>query len=234
MTRILGIVGGTGPESTVDYYRSIVASWQRRNPDGSYPCVIINSVEAGRIFRLLGEGDFSAVAGDMTTAIDQLAAAGAGAALLAANATHLASAEIEAASPIPLIHIADAARDAARAQGYRRLGIFGTRFVMDAPMYPERFAAAGMTVVVPTTDEMEYIHAKYFGELVKGSFLDQTREGLVEIIARMRDGDAIDGLILAGTELALFLTEPSYGGVSILNTARIHAEAAVDWLLEAP
>jgi aspartate/glutamate racemase len=86
MTRILGIVGGTGPESTVDYYRSIVASWQRRNADGSYPCVIINSVEAGRIFRLLGEGDFSAVAGDMTTAIDQLAAAGAGAALLAANA----------------------------------------------------------------------------------------------------------------------------------------------------
>jgi aspartate racemase len=234
MTRILGIVGGTGPESTVDYYRSIVAAWQRRNPDGSYPRVIINSVEAGRIFRLLDEGDYSAVAGDMTTAIDQLAAAGAGAALLAANATHLAFAEIEAASPIRLIHIADAARDAAQAQGYRRLGILGTRFVMEAPMYPERFAAAGMTVVAPTADEMEYIHAKYFGELVRGSFLDQTREGLVEIIARMRSGNEIDGVILAGTELALILTEPSYTGVAILNTAKIHAEGAVDWLLEAP
>jgi aspartate racemase len=231
MARVLGIVGGTGPESTVDYYRSIVASWQRRNPDGSYPRLIINSVEAGRIFRLLGEGDYSAVARDLAPAVGQLAAAGADVALLASNASHLAFDEIEAASPVPLIHIVDAARDAAQAEGHHRLGIFGTRFVMEAPMYPDRFAALGMTIVVPKADEAEYIHEKYFGELVRGLFLDGTRKRFVEIIARMRDHDAIDGLILGGTELALTLTEPSYADVSILNTARIHAEAAVDWLL---
>jgi len=231
MTRILGIVGGTGPESTVDYYRSIIASWQRRTDDGSYPRLIINSVEAGGIFRDLAEQDHVRIAGAIVPAIEQLAAAGAGIALLASNATHLAFDQIAPASPLPLIHIVDAATDAAVAAGYRRLGIFGTRFVMESTMYPERFEARGATVVVPTAEERDYIHARYFGELVRGILLDETRDALVGIAARMCDRDGIDGLILGGTELSLILTEPSYAGVPILNTAKIHAEAAVDWLL---
>ena len=231
MTRILGIVGGTGPESTIDYYRSIVALWQQRTGDGSYPRMIINSVEAGRIFRLLGAGDYAGVAEDISAAVAQLAAAGAGAAILASNASHLAFDEIQAGSSIPLIHIVDAARGAAVARGHRRLGIFGTRFVMEAPMYPERFGAHGLMVVAPKPDEQGYIHEKYFCELVPGVFADETRRGLVAIIARMRDRDEIDGLILGGTELALILTEPAYADVRILNTAQTHAEAAVEWLL---
>jgi aspartate racemase len=231
MTRILGIVGGTGPESTVDYYRSIIAVWQRRTDDGSYPRVVINSVEAGQIFRDLATADYAAIAAAVVPAIEQLAAAGAGTALLASNATHLAFDEIAPKSPLPLIHIVDSATEAAVAAGHRRLGIFGTRFVMESPMYHERFGPRGMTVVVPTGEEREYIHGKYFGELVRGMFLDETRDGLVELIGRMRDRDGIDGLILGGTELALILTAESYAGVPILNTARIHAEAAVDWLL---
>lgn len=231
MTRILGIVGGTGPESTVDYYRSIIALWQRRKPDGSYPRLIINSVEAGRIFRLLGEHDFSGIAREVAPAVDQLAAAGAGAALLASNATHLAFDEIAAVSPIPLLHIVDAARNAAAVRGHRRLGIFGTRFVMEAPMYPDRFGPRGMEIVMPTPEERDYIHTKYFGELVRGVFLDETRDRLVEIVATMRDRDRIDGLILGGTELSLILTEPAYAEVPILDTAKTHTDAAVDWLL---
>jgi aspartate racemase len=231
MARILGIVGGTGPESTVDYYRTIIAIWQRRTDDGSYPRLLINSVEASQIFRDLAAGDHVAIAAAIVPAIGQLAAAGAGTALLASNATHLAFDEIAPGSPIPLIHIVDAASGAAAAAGHRRLGILGTRFVMEAPMYPDRFGARGMAVVTPTPEEREYVHARYFGELVRGVFLDETRDGLVEIVAAMRDRDGIDGLILGGTELALILTEPTYAGVPILNTARTHAEAAVDWLL---
>jgi len=73
--RILGIVGGTGPESTIDYYRSIVASWRRRSPDGSYPRLIVNSVEAGGVFRLLDQGHYAAVASQLAEAVRQLAAA---------------------------------------------------------------------------------------------------------------------------------------------------------------
>jgi aspartate racemase len=231
VTRILGIVGGTGPESTIDYYRALVAGWRRRNPDGSYPRVIIDSVELGRVMRWLEKGDVESVGKELGTAVGELAAAGAGVALLASNWVHLAFDQVAATAPIPLIHIVDAARAAALARGYRRLGLFGTRFVMEASMYPDRFAP-DIGIVAPAPDERAYIHAKYLDELIPGTILDETRTELVSIIAAMRDRDGIDGLILGGTELALILTADTYAGVPILDTARIHVEAALDWLLE--
>lgn len=231
--RVLGIVGGVGPESTIDYYRSLVASWRRRRPDGSYPRVIIDSVEAGRVIRLLGEGEFGAVGRDLGAALGELAAAGCGRALIASNATHLAFDHIDPLPRMPMIHIVDAARDAAVAGGHRRLGLIGTRFVMQARLYPDRFEPVGLTIAIPTPDEQEIVHGIYMGELIAGEFRDDSRQQLVDVIAAMRDRDHIDGAILGGTELALILTEPIYAGVPILNTARIHVEAALDWLLEA-
>jgi aspartate racemase len=134
--RVLGIVGGAGPESTIDYYRSLVATWRRRRPDGSYPRVIIDSVEAGRLIRRLGEGDFAAAGRDLGAALGELARAGCGRALIASNATHLAFEHIDPPPSMPMIHIVDAARDAAIAGGHRRLGLIGTRFVMQSRLLP--------------------------------------------------------------------------------------------------
>ena len=229
--RVLGVVGGTGPESTVDYYRSIVAAWRRRRPDGTYPRVIIDSVEAGAVFRLLADGGFAEIGRIVGAALGELAAAGCGRALLASNASHLAFDQIDPPPPIPLIHIVDAARDAASAAGHRRLGIIGTRFVMESRLYPDRFTPAGIEVVLPNEDERAAVHRIYFGELVQGVFRDESRDELVAIVAAMRDRDGIDGVILGGTELALILTEPTAAGVPVLNTAQVHVDAAVDWLL---
>lgn len=229
--RVLGIVGGTGPESTVDYYRSLVATWRRRRPDGSYPRVILDSVEGGRVIRLLGEGEFAAVGREIGAALGALAAAGCGRALLASNAVHLVFDEIDPPPTIPLIHIVDVTRDAAVAGGYRRLGLLGTSFVMRSTLYAARFEPSGVAIVVPTPEEQDLVHRIYLGELVPGDFRDDSRAQLVAVIAAMRDRDGIDGLILGGTELALTLTEASYAGVPILNTARIHVDAAIDWLL---
>lgn len=230
--RILGIVGGIGPESTIDYYRALVATWRRRRPDGSYPRVIIDSVEAGRVIRLLGEGEFAAAGRMLGAALRELAAAGCACALIASNATHLAFGQIEPPPPMPMIHIVEAAREAAIGRGHRRLGLIGTRFVMQSRLYNDRFEPAGFKVVVPPAAEQELVHAIYMGELLLGDIRDDSRERLVEVIDAMRERDAIDGLILGGTELALTLTEPTYAGVAIVNTAQIQVDAAVDWLLD--
>ena len=229
--RILGIVGGIGPESTIDYYRSIVAAWRRHRPDGSYPRVIIDSVEAGRVIRLLGEGEFPAVGRALGAALRELAAAGCGRALIASNATHLAFDDIFPPPAMPMIHIVEATRDAAVRAGHRRLGLIGTRFVMQSQLYLDRFDPVGITVVAPMVDEQETVHSIYMGELLVGEIRDDSRARLVAVIAAMRDRDGIDGAILGGTELALTLTEPAYAGVAILNTAGIHVDAAVAWLL---
>jgi aspartate racemase len=231
MTRVLGIVGGTGPESTIDYYRRLITTWRERGPAGTYPRVIVDSVEGGAIVRLLGAGDRSAVAAEISAAVRELAAAGAGIALLASNATHLAFDEIEATAPIPLIHIVDSARDAAIRGGHSRLGLIGTRFVMEADLYPSRFGPAGIEIVLPTPAERALVHDRYMTELLAGVVLDRTRDELVSIVAAMRDRDSIDGVLLGGTELSLILPEAAYAGVPILNTAQIHIDAAIDWLL---
>jgi aspartate racemase len=232
--RILGIVGGTGPESTIDYYRSIIAGYRRRRPDGTFPRIIIDSVDGGTVIAHLGAGDYQAVGRAFGAALAELAAAGCGRALIASNAGHLAYESVDPPSPIELIHIVDAARAAAVAAGNRRLGIIGTRFVVTSRLYPDRFAPAGIEIVTPSADEQETVHGIYLGELVEGVFRDESRQRLVEVIAAMRDRDGIDGVILGGTELALTLTEPAYAGVPILDTAKIHAAAAVDWLLGGP
>jgi aspartate racemase len=229
--RILGIVGGTGPESTVDYYRSLVATWRRRRPDGTYPRVIINSIEAGRLFENLGSADFDAVGRQLGPAVAALADAGCQRALLASNASHLAFARIEPAPRIPLIHIVEAARDVAVRSGFHRLGLLGTRFVMESAMYPIVLAPAGLQVVVPTSAEREHVHEIYFGELVAGVIRNESRDALAAVVAAMRDRDGIDAVVLGGTELALILTEPTCAGVPLIDTAHAHVEAAVDWLL---
>jgi aspartate racemase len=229
--RVLGIVGGTGPESTIDYYRSLITTWRRRRPDGSYPRVVINSIEAGRVFQSLGASDWAAVGRDLGPAVAALRAAGCQRGLLASNASHLAFEAIDPPPAIPLIHIVDAARDAAARNGQRRLGLLGTRFVVESDLYPGRFAPAGIEIVRPTEVERELVHGIYFGELVQGVISEESREALTQVVASMRDRDGIDGVILGGTELALILTDPTCAGLPVLNTAQIHVDAAVDWLL---
>jgi aspartate racemase len=231
--RVLGIVGGTGPESTVDYYRSLIATWRRRRPNGSYPRVIINSIEAGRVFANLGMADYAAVGRDLGAAVAALAAAGCQRALLASNASHLAFEVIAPPPAIPLIHIVDAARDAAASAGFRRLGLIGTRFVVESDLYPARLARAGLEVVLPTPDERELVHAIYIGELVGGVIRDESRAVLREVVGAMRERNGIDAIVLGGTELALIIKEPTFAGVPVLNTAQVHVDAAVDWLLAA-
>jgi aspartate racemase len=229
--RVLGIVGGTGPESTIDYYRSLVATWRRRQPDGSYPRVLIDSIEAGRVFANLGTGDYAAVGADLGAAIVMLTAAGCQRALIASNACHLGFDHISPTPSIPVTHIVDAARDAASRAGYRRLGLLGTRYVVESELYPSRFTPSGMAIVVPTEAEREAVHSIYIGELLEGDIRDESRQALTSVVAAMRDRDAIDAVILGGTELALILTDPTCAGVPVLNTAQTHVDAAVDWLI---
>ncbi|HEU4888574.1 MAG TPA: amino acid racemase [Thermoanaerobaculia bacterium] len=227
----LGIVGGIAPESTIEYYRSIIASYRRQKNDGSYPSILINSIDLTRMIGLIGAGEIRAVTEMLIEAVRQLARGGAEMALFASNTPHLVYEEVAAASPIPMISIVQEACRAANSLDMRRLGLFGTRFTMQAPFYPNLFRASGMTVIAPSAEEQAFIHEKYMGELVPGIFRDDTRARLIEIIGAMKERDGIDGVILGGTELPLTLKEPSYDGVTVLDTTKIHVESAVGWMV---
>ena len=136
--------------------------------------------------------------------------------------------EVKARSPIPFISIVEASRDYAKSRNFKRLALFGTRYTMRADFYQKVFAREGIELVVPEPKDQDYIHEKYFAELVPGIFLPETRENLLAIADRMKDKIDIEGVLLAGTELALILRGESHNGVALLDTGKIHCQATVN------
>ncbi len=229
--KTLGIVGGIGPESTIDYYRQIVALYRARNPDGSFPPVLINSIDMTRMLGLIGANQMTEVTRYLVGEVNKLARAGAEFGLLAANTPHIVFDEIRSDSRIPLISIVEVTCDAARGRDIARAGLFGTRFTMQGTFYPDVFTRRGIQLVTPTEQEQDYIHDKYMRELVHGVFLDETRQGLLSILDRLIDQEHIQGLILGGTELPLILRDEAYRGIPLLDTTKIHVERAVRRML---
>jgi len=226
--KLLGIIGGIGPESTVDYYQTIVGLYRARNRDDSYPPLLINSVDMSRLRKAFEAGDLGAIIEYVVPELHRLQRAGADFGLLAANTPHLVFDDLQRQSPIPLISIVSVTCDAAKARGLKRLALFGTRFTMTAPLYPGVFSKQDIAIVIPDAADQDFIHEKYMNELVNGIFLPETRASLLEIVDRMAQRFSIDGVILGGTELPLILREPAHNGIPFLNTTRIHCEAAVD------
>lgn len=229
--RAVGCVGGLGPESTVDYYRSIIARYRARTGDAGYPHVIINSLDVDRGIAMLDAGRTGELADYLCAGVYALARAGAEFGFIAANTPHLVFDEVQRRSAIPLVSIVRAARERAQTLGVRRLGLFGTGFTMRASFYPEEFERAGMTLVRPAEAERDLIHRRYIDQLLKNQFLDETRREIVAIADRMKREDGIEALILAGTELPLVLRDAPPAGVRLLDTTEIHVEAIVDRLL---
>lgn len=227
----VGMIGGIGPESTVEYYRLIIASYRKQKPDGTYPSIVINSIDLKRMLDRIEANDLTGVAEYLASEVRRLAGAGADWGFLAANTPHVVFDDICRQSPIPLVSIVQATRDAARALQLKRLGLFGTRFTMQGRFYQDAFAREGMTVAVPERADQAYIHDKYMTELVKGVFLPETRERLLAIADRLKEREAIEGLILGGTELPLILQDTMVSGIPVLDTTRIHVGVIVARLL---
>ena len=228
--RTLGLIGGTGPESTIEYYRLLVAKY-REQADGHSPPVIITSVDLKQMIEWMNSGNLAAVANGLVAEFERLQRAGAEFAALTANTPHIVFDELKQRSPIPLISIVEATCEDALARGLKTVGLFGTRFTMEAPFYPEVFSRGGMKLVLPTADEQDYIHGIYLGELLKDIFRPETRARLLEIADEMKRRDNIEGLILGGTELPLVLRAEEHNGMPLLDTTRIHVNKLVTEML---
>lgn len=229
--KLIGMIGGTGPESTIDYYRLFIATYQERKPDGSYPPLVINSIDLTKMLNLLSANDLAALTAYLLQEIHRLAQAGATIGLLASNTPHIVFDDLQRVSPIPLISIVETTCQVALGQHVKRVGLFGTRFTMHGGFYQKVFEREGIELVIPEVADQDYIHTRYMTELVKGVFRAETRGHCVTIAHRLREQHGIEGLILGGTELPLLLRDASEMDMPLLDTARLHIERAVSELL---
>ena len=205
--KTLGLIGGLGPESTQDYYQRIIALYRERTGDEHYPEFVIASVDLKKGLDFMDSNDLSGMGNFLLEGIGKLARAGAEFGIISANTPHIVFDEIAPKSPIPLVSIVEATRTAAKAQDLKRLALMGTRYTMQSDFYPKVFAREGIELFVPKSEDQDYLHEKYFSELVPGKFLPETRAGLLAIVDGMKTTREIDGVILAGTELPLILRD---------------------------
>ena len=229
--KTVGIVGGIAPESTIDYYRLIIVGYREQVRDGSYPSIVIDSIDLTRMLGMVVANDLPKLAEYLTGEVQKLARAGADFGLLASNTPHIVFDEVRRGSPIPLRqHRGSHGRGGSGAEP-ETIGLFGTRFTMQGSFYPTVLATRGITVVAPAPDEQAYIHDRYMTELVKGLFLPETLDRLLAIVERLKEQDHIQGLILGGTELPLALRHVGDRGIPFLDTTKIHVEAIVKEML---
>jgi aspartate racemase len=228
--KILGMIGGIAPGSTVDYYQLCIASYREQTHDGSYPPILINSIDLTRMLALVAENRFTELTEYLRDEVERLAQGGADFGLLASNTPHIVFEELSRLCSIPLLSIVEATCTATQHLGLKTVGLLGTRFTMEGGFYPKVFTRCGIAVRTPPPDDMAYVHDRYMGELVHGDFKAETRQGVMAVIERlMREG--AEGVVLAGTELPLLLRGERDCGVPLLDTASIHVRRAVAEIL---
>ena len=227
----IGLIGGLGPESTLDYYKEIINAFKNEKDDLNYPEMIVYSVNLSEFMRLMKDRADDKIVDDFLDKLKALKKAGADFAAITANTPHLFFDRINEKSGLPLISIVEATCREAMKQGLKRPGLFGTGFTMGATFYQDVLGRQGIEVVLPNQEEKEIINNKLFSEIELGVFKDDTRSLLVDIIARMVREQHIDSLILGCTEFPLILSKKEYAGIPMLNTTKIHVEAIVKYCL---
>ncbi len=224
----LGMIGGLGPESTIDYYRRILEAWEQILP-GTAPSIVIDSLDVQRALRLVST-DRPGLIEYLLASLRRLAGAGVDFAVMTANTPHIVFDDLVARSPVPLLSIVEVCAEEARGRGLGRLALLGTRFTMEGPFYPEVFARYGIAVVPPDDEDRAWVHERYIQELLKGEFRDDTRRQFVSLVSRLRDEKGVEGVILGGTELPLLLPSPVIADLPALDTTALHVAAIVERL----
>ncbi len=225
----IGIIGGLGPEATIEYYRVIVQRY--RQETGRFPEIAIDSLDMSVFACQWKKGiDEQATTAWLLDALHRLRDAGADFALIASNTPHIVFGRLAQQTPIPLISIVEETAREALRRGLKKLGLLGTHVTMTSDFYQKSFAAHNMEVVVPQPGERDFIHEKLTTEIMFNKIIDATRDKLLVIVKRMIEQESIDGIILGCTELPLILTQDAFG-IPFLNTTVIHAESAVQYCL---
>jgi aspartate racemase len=224
VSRTIGVLGGITWHSAAEYYRllnTLVA--ERTSGEHAARCVLV-SVDIGEIDPLMHAGRWDEAAERVARDAQAVEAAGADVFVLACNSLHHVWEGIVGGLSIPTIHIADAA--AADLDGHERVALLGTPWTMELPFFRERLSERGLEVVVPGGDDRERLGRTVFDELSHGIVRDETRAYYVDLIGRL----GVDAALLACTEMTLLLSQDDVA-VPLVDTARSHARAAVDYAL---
>lgn len=229
MAKVIGMVGGLSPESTIYYYKYITEEYYRRFGNYSYPEIVIYSVNFQKFVNWMNAERWDLIADELVRVLTKLYYAGADFGILTSNTVHAVFDEVQKRSPIPLISIIDATIEEIKKAGIDTVGLLGTLFTMTKDFFRRKLEENGISVILPSKEDMEYVNDAIFKELVAGIFLSKTKQEFIRIINDMKERGA-KGIILGCTEIPLLVSENDVN-IKLFDTTRIHAEKALSYAL---
>ena len=230
MKKIIGIVGGLSPESTVYYYQYITRQYTRRFNDFNYPKIVIYSVSFQNYIDWMKDKNWQACEDDLVSAVDALKAAGADFAVIATNTLHYFYDKIVERVDIPVLSLVEAVCNRAHEFGITKIVLLGTKFTMTKSFYIDALAKVGVKTLVPNSEEQTFIHDVIFDELSRGIINNDSKKLYLEIIQELVEEGA-QGVILGCTEIPLLINQDDLK-IHVLDSSQLHAEAALEYALE--
>ncbi|MGO4183974.1 aspartate/glutamate racemase family protein [Paenibacillus sp. TAF43_2] len=229
--KTMGLIGGMSWESSVLYYQTINQKVKEKLGKLHSAKSIMYSVDFEEIKTLQEQGKWGEATAIMIDCAQKLELAGAEFIIICTNTMHKMAKEVEDAVSIPLLHIADATANEIIKDGIKKVALLGTAFTMEQPFYKGRLSEKfGIDVIIPNESERKMIHDIIYEELCLGIINEQSRESYVKIINRLSEQGA-EAIILGCTEITLLISQDNCS-VPLYDTARIHAECAVDFALQ--
>jgi aspartate racemase len=225
MDHHLGILAHSA-EGAALCFRAFCQEGFRRIGPHDHPDVTLDCIALARSMPAWDDGDDASIRAILAESVRRLAGAGADFFVCPDNTAHMALERPGADLALPGLHIAEVVADQAVHDGRWRVGVLGTRYLMDGPVYPRAFAARGIAAGVPEPDERQLINKIIFDELVNGVFTASSRQEYVRIIERLA-ARGCDAVALVCTEIPLLVT-PDASPLPTLDSTRLLARAAFD------
>ena len=227
--KTLGIIGGMSWESTQSYYRLINEGIKEKLGGLHSADILLHSVDLAPIATLQAQGKWEELGDIMVNSGKRLKAGAVDGILIATNTMHKVAEQVQAATNLPLIHIADATANVIKQQNLTKIALLGTQFTMTEDFYKQRLIDAGLQVLIPDTDARAEVHRIIYDELCQGQLLDSSRQYYQQVIESLAKQGA-EGVILGCTEIGLLISQAD-SSIPVFDTTAIHAAAAVQFLL---
>jgi len=227
----IGIIGGLGPESTIDYYKGIYHAFKESYEETGFPEIVIESLNLKEFTSFAERNEWDKIANFITEACNRLYDSGAQFGAIASNTPHKVFDKIQSKTKLPLISIVEATFEYSKGKNFRRLGLLGTKFTMESQFYQNVFEKANIRLYVPTREEQDYIQEKLLTEIEFSIIKEKTKKKFVNIVKRIKSECEIEGLILGCTELPLIIEERDIG-IEYINTTQIHINSIVNYCKE--
>ncbi|UCE67725.1 MAG: aspartate/glutamate racemase family protein [Candidatus Zixiibacteriota bacterium] len=227
--KTLGLVGGTGWVSSVDYYRLINQGVNEVLGGHEFARCVLYSINFGDIAVLNERNDTEGIYALIKDATKKVIKGGAEGVVLCANTLHKFADRLREEIEAPVIHIAEATAGEINRRKFSTVGLLGTKYTMEEDFYTSKLESANIRTIVPETEDRQFINAVIYNELLKEIFKEESKNRFLEIMKKLQ-GRGAEGIVLGCTEIPLIIKDDDFD-LPLFNTTAIHARAAVDFAL---